>query len=201
MYDFMAAIGANPDLLTDMPITSEAVALDLGAYEGDWTARMVDRHRCRVYAFEPSPGLAAKTAARFATNPNVMVFDYGLGATDRTALLSRDGPGSSVHRRKGTFGSVDVEVRDIAGVLADLELRHVDVVKMNIEGAEYDVLERLIATNWLDRIGNLSVQFHEWGPGAYRRRRRIRAALRQSHVQTWSYGWVWELWRSRELTT
>jgi FkbM family methyltransferase len=200
MYDFMDAIAANPDLLTDVPITPGGVALDLGAFEGDWTARMVDRHRCTVYAFEPSPAIAAKTAARFEADPDVTVFAYGVGANDRTARLARDGPGSSLLRREGAFGSVDVLVRDIVGVLDDLGLCHLDVVKMNIEGAEYDVLERLIAADWFDRIGTLSVQFHEWAPGAYRRRKRIRAALRRSHVQVWSYGWVWELWCARGLT-
>jgi hypothetical protein len=70
-------------------------------------------------------------------------------------------------------------------------------MKINIEGAEYDLLERLDAASWLHRIGALSIQFHEWHPQAHRRRRRIRQMLRRTHDQVWCYGWVWELWAMR----
>ena len=62
MYDFMDAVAANPDLLTDAPITERGVAVDLGAYVGGWATRMSERYGCTVYAFEPSPGPAAKAA-------------------------------------------------------------------------------------------------------------------------------------------
>jgi FkbM family methyltransferase len=197
MYDFMAAVGANPDLLTDVPITEHGVALDLGAYIGDWSNRMADRYGCTVYAFEPSPGPAAKAADRLRAYPKVTVFPYGVAAADCTAVLTRDGPGSSIYGRTGTPACVDVRIRDIVAVLEELDLRHIDVLKINIEGAEYDVLERLAAANWLPRIGTLSVQFHEWHQGAHRRRKRIRDALLRSHDQAWSYGWVWEVWHAR----
>ena len=73
------------------------------------------------------------------------VLPYGVGATDCTAVLTRDGPGSSIYGGKGQFGQVDVEIRDIVGVLEELDLYGIDVLKVNIEGAEYDLLERLVA--------------------------------------------------------
>jgi FkbM family methyltransferase len=197
MYDFMDAVAANPDLLTDVPITERGVALDVGAYVGGWATRMVERYGCTVYGFEPSPGPAAKAAEDLSAHPQVTVFPYGVGATDSTELLTRDGPGSSIYGGTGTFGTVDVKIRDIVAVLDELDLQWVDVMKVNIEGAEYDLLERLDAALWLPRIGVLSIQFHEWHPKAHRRRRQIRAMLRRSHEQVWSYGWVWELWRLR----
>jgi FkbM family methyltransferase len=197
MYDFIAAVAANPDLLTDVPITDAGVAVDLGAYVGDWSQRMLERYRCTVYAFEPSPGAAAKAAERVRDAPNATVFDFGVGAADGTALLARDGPGSSVYGGKGQFGSVSVPIRDIVTVLDELGVQFVDVLKLNVEGAEYDLLDRLIEADWLSRIGMISVQFHEWHPNAHRRRTRIRRALRASHEQEWNYPWVWELWRPR----
>ncbi len=197
MYDFMDAVAANPDLLTDAPITERGVAVDLGAYVGGWATRMAQRYACTVYAFEPSPGPAAKAADALAPYPEVTVLPYAVGASNGTAMLTRDGPGSSIYGGRGEFGRVDVEVRDIVGVLEELDLSTVDVLKVNIEGAEYDLLERLGGTGWLPRIGTLSIQFHEWHPHAHRRRRRIRAMLRATHEQVWSYGWVWELWQLR----
>jgi FkbM family methyltransferase len=196
MYAFMNAVAGNPDLLTDVSIGTDGLAIDLGAYVGDWASRMVERFGCTVYAFEPSPGIAAKTSERFVTTPNVTVFPFGVGAMEETAQLSRDGPGSSLYGGRAAFGTVNVQVRDIVTVLRELDVQYIDVLKVNIEGAEYDVFDRLITANWLPRIGTISVQFHEWHPDAYRRRRQIRAAMSASHARVWSYGWVWELWSS-----
>ena len=95
------------------------------------------------------------------------------------------------------FGTTTVAVRDVAAVLAELGIGEIDLMKVNIEGAEFDLLDRLLETDWVPRIRNLSVQFHEWHPDAPRRRRAIRAALSQTHDEVWCYPWVWELWRAR----
>lgn len=197
MYDFIAAVAAKPDLLTDVPITEEGVALDLGAYIGEWSKAVAERYGCTVYAFEPNPPTAAKAAERLRGSPKVTVFPYGVGGSDATALLTRDGPGSSIHGGKGEFGSTDVQVRDIVAVLDELALETIDVLKVNIEGAEYDLLDRLAAADWLPRIGTVSVQFHEWPPRAHPRRKRIREVLGRSHEEAWNYPWVWELWQAR----
>ena len=201
MYAFMDAVAVNPDLLTDVPIAEHGVALDLGAYLGEWSKRMAERYGCTVFAFEPSPGLAAEAADALREHPKVTVLRYGVAATDCTAKLARDGPGSSIYAETGKFGIVEVPIRDIVAVLGELELDHIDVLKINIEGAEYDVLDRLIEADWVPRIGAISIQFHEWHPNAHRRRRQIRAALSRSHTQAWSYGWVWELWLPRRAAT
>jgi FkbM family methyltransferase len=197
IYDFMSAVGQHRDLLTDVHIDEHGVALDLGAFVGSWSKRMAERYGCRVYAFEPSPGPAAKATAELQQFPKVTVLPFALGASDSTSELTRDGPGSSLFGGKGEFGRVDVQVRDIVAVLDELGLEHVDVMKVNIEGAEYDLLDRLAATNWLPRVSTLSVQFHEWHPDAYRRRRRLRRTLRETHDNVWVYPWVWELWTVR----
>ncbi len=197
MYDFMDAVAAKPDLLTDVPIGDDGVALDLGAYIGEWSKAVATRFGCSVYAFEANPSTAEKAAKRLAALPRVTVFPYGVGTTDEIVELSRDGPGSSIYGGNGEFGHVEVQVRDIVTVLHELGLDEIDVLKVNIEGAEYDVLDRLIAADWLPRIGTLSVQFHEWHPKAHPRRKRIRSALRATHEEAWDYPWVWELWHRR----
>lgn len=197
MYRWMDAVAANRDLLTDVAITEAGVAVDLGAYVGEWSARMAARYDCTIYAFEPSPGLAAKAAERVAAHPKVSVFPYGVGAVDDELQLSRDGPGSTLYGGRAEFGTVKVRIRDVVTVLDELGLDAIDVLKVNIEGSEYDVLDRLAQAQWLPRIATVSVQFHEWHPDAYRRRRRVREALARTHDQVWSYGWVWELWVAR----
>ena len=94
--------------------------------------------------------------------------------------------------------TVDVEIRDVARALAELGRDRIDYVKINIEGAEYELLDHLAAAGVLPRVRYLLIQFHEWIDGAYRRRRAIRRKLRRTHYEVWNYKWVYELWCSKD---
>ena len=197
MYKFMEASGRDPEILVKADIDDTSVVLDVGAYEGDWSAKVADRYGSRIHAFEPNPTAAARMRAALAEHDNVSVHDYGLGADDDVVQLALEGPGSTAFRAAGTFGSASVRIRNVIAVLDELNLDEIDLCKVNIEGAEYDLFDRLIATGRLARIRLVSVQFHEWHPGAYRRRRSIRNALRRTHDLQWDYPFVWEFWSRR----
>jgi FkbM family methyltransferase len=155
------------------------------------------RYDARVYAFEPDPTAFPRLCNQLARHPKATPLSYGLGAGDATRELALAGPGSSLYEVAGAFGTRSVEIRDVTAVVDTLAPTGVGVMKLNVEGAEYEVLERLIASGRLPRVRQLLVQFHEWHPKAYRRRRAIRRVLAQTHDEVWSYPWLWELWRLR----
>jgi len=199
MYAWIEASRAKPDLLHDFPLGDGAVILDVGAYMGEWAVSVAQRHPdARIYSFEPGPPFFRRLADAAADHPNVTPLMYGLGARDETASLALDGPGATLYGGQAVFGSAEVEIRDVAGVLDELGHDTIDLMKVNIEGAEYDVFDRIIEVGWLPRIRNVVVQFHEWHPKAYARRRAIRRALRRRHREVWNYPWVWEYWRRTE---
>jgi FkbM family methyltransferase len=189
----------EPDLLHDAPIDSSSVVFDAGAFDGEWAARIVEKYDCNLYLFEPNPPFFAELSERFAANPKVRCFDYGLDAANAALPLVQAGPGSSVYAESipGTPPSTLVRLRDVAEVLDEIGRAELDLLKLNIEGSEYEVLERLIETGRLGNVRCLLVQFHEWRDGAYRRRRRIRRALRETHDLDWNYPFVWEKWTRR----
>lgn len=183
------------DLLFDADLDAQSVVLDVGAYQGEWSETMARRYDATIYAFEPDPSSRPRLVERLAAHPKARVLPVGLGAADRTAALAMAGPGSSTFGAEAAFGTCPVPIRDVAAVLSELGLERIDLLKVNIEGGEFDLLDRLVATGWLPRVQQLMVQFHEWHPKAYRRRRTIRRALRRSHREVWCYPWVWEFWR------
>jgi FkbM family methyltransferase len=197
MYRFIAATAADPDLLLEADLDEDSVVLDVGAYIGEWSEAISRRYGSKIYAFEPVPNAVGMFSARLGGHANVEILPFGLAGSDVQAPLALEGPGSTVRRGRGTFGSAVVQLRDVAAVFEELHLGDIDLCKMNIEGGEYDVFDRLIATAWLPRMRLVSVQFHEWHPKAYARRRAIRRALRRTHEQVWNYPFVWELWRRR----
>jgi FkbM family methyltransferase len=198
VYGFMEATIANPDILVDVDIDRQSVVVDVGAYTGDWAQKIWDRYKPTIYAFEPAPFGYKSTAERFFGNERVQAYDYGLGGSNLTASLALKGPGSSIYDEPVFFGSTDIQIRDVGEAFDEVGLEQIDLLKVNIEGGEYDLFDRLEKTGWLSRTRLILVQFHEWHPKAYSRRRRNRRAFRANHDEVWNYSWVWEYWRRRD---
>jgi FkbM family methyltransferase len=197
MFDFMGATHRDPAILFEASIDADSTVVDAGAFVGEWTEEISRRYAPRVVAFEPAPMYWRVLQERVGSSPGVTCRQCALGRTDGTAVLSLDGPGSTLRPSDGSGPTVEVEVRDVAAVLDELDVERVDLLKLNIEGGEFDVLERLIETGWVERIDDLLIQFHEGHRAAHRRRRRIRQVLTRSHVEVWDFPWVWERWRIR----
>ncbi len=199
-YAFIGATIKKPDILHDAPIRPGAIVVDVGAYTGEWAQKILERYQATIYAFELDPTTFPKLRSVFAQQESVHCFDYGLGRRNEKLTLSLKGMGSSLYdkdNQRGTLGSVEAEVRDIASVLPELGLTNIDLLKLNIEGGEYDVLERLIETGLIQSVDCLMVQFHEWLDDAHWRRIKIRRHLKKTHRQVWNYTFVWEQWVRR----
>ena len=194
--DFYRA-GGNA-LLEDLPVATDDVVVDAGGFEGDWTAAMLVRYGCRSEVFEPVPGFAAKCRTRFGRNSRVNVHEAALGGCDRTARFAIDSVASSEHR-SGDSAAVDARVEDVCRVLDRLGERHRDVacLKLNIEGGEYEVLERIVDASASARCRSILVQFHPQPTGWEARLSRIVRELSASHALAWRHPMVWELWIRR----
>ncbi len=201
VYRFIGRRITEPDLLyTFDNLTPESLAVDVGAFEGRWSSRVYARYGCTIDAFELSPEFFDVMRVVAEENEGVRSHEYGLGGRDEEVRVSQTNLGSSVFVNPVSGEDVqwiDGKIRDIVEVWAELGWDRVDVMKMNIEGGEYDLLERLIETGLHTKVDCLFIQFHEWIPDAYARRRKIRRALRHTHEEEWGYPWVWEKWVRR----
>ena len=200
IYHFAKAVQADPSFRNDYPLDESSVVADFGAYRGEWAIEMVERYGCQVHAYEPVPSLFERAIQATAAHPTVTVWPFGLAGADEEVEFNVAGPGSS--SMPGSGGGfegdrVPVRIRDVAAALDELDVPRIHLCKLNIEGAEYDVLDRMAATGWFERVDHFQIQFHDFHPDAFRRRRRVRRALRRTHVQEWNYDWVFESWRHR----
>jgi hypothetical protein len=72
------------------------------------------------------------------------------------------------------------------------------VLKINIEGAEYVLLQYIISKGLHKNIRNLQVQFHLIeGQNCEELYSLIASALSETHELTWRYPFVWENWRRK----
>ena len=145
--------------------------VDFGAYIG-FTALYAATHVETVFAFEPSPVNHELLARNVAENPalasRIRLFRHGLGARDELVTLYAKGTadsGSSVFRQVerdrvlSTQPNAVVPVRDAAVVLHEIGMDGRTLLKIDIEGAEYEVL-RGIASLLADHKPWLHVSFH-----------------------------------------
>lgn len=196
-YRFISDRINDPDIMYTFDLGPDDVAVDVGAFEGKWSRAVYSRYSCRIDAFELSPEFFPILHEVATELPGMTVHEYGLGGSDSTVKVSGINLGSSVYASPLVHAGtrwLDGQLRDVAAVWEELGWDRVAVMKLNIEGGEYDVLDRLIEADLLGRIDCIFVQFHEWIPDAHPRRRKIRKALRQTHNEDWGYPWVWEKW-------
>jgi FkbM family methyltransferase len=180
----------------DYDLSADAIVLDVGGYEGQWASDIVARYGCRIHVFEPVRQYSLQIARRFERNPLITVHPFGLSVRDEHthASLAADST-SHVHSRPGE--DIVIELRGADTVFRELDIKRVDLMKLNIEGAEYALLDHLIETGLIHQISDLQVQFHDIGVDSTEKVARLRARLAATHDPTFVFDFVWENWRRR----
>lgn len=191
--DFWRA-GGDLLLTRDLRIDDHDLAIDAGAYRGDWSAEILVQYGCRVMLIEAVPDFVRSLAERFRHNKRVQIVEGAIAHREGMTAINVKSNSSSLFRVPNSQQSVETPLIDVKRLM-DAEKRHdVACLKLNVEGAEYDVLERLIAVQQMPRVRELIVQFHDFAPDALRRRSAIQAALAHTHVCRFDYPFVWERW-------
>lgn len=176
-------------------LDAKATVLDFGGFEGDWAYDIHQRYNCAVHVFEPHPHFATELRKRFEGNAKIFIHEYALGKEDGVLNLSDEGNASSALRvdENAVEGKV-VAVSTFFDAHADTDF---GLVKINIEGGEYDLLPALIDAGFMPRIGILQVQFHLYSENLIDVRQNIVNKIEQTHSSDWSYPFVWEQWTQK----
>jgi FkbM family methyltransferase len=173
-------------------LSADSIIFDLGGYQGDWAAQMVARYDAQVYIFEPVKGFHDQICQRFLGNTKVKPFQFGLGAQDAKVQMQLSADGTGAFAEGGSHETV--AICEVQNFLLSQQVSHINLMKINIEGGEYDLLDRLIASHSIQLIQRLQIQFHDFVPDAVSRRSAIAALLAKTHRCKWSYYFVWEEW-------
>jgi len=180
------------------PLSKDSVVLDVGGYEGNWAAQVDEKYGCAIHVFEPVPAFAENIRQRFAGKPNIHVHAFGVAEKTDRCMISLGHDRTSIHQSTGN--TVEIQLRSAAEVLPELGLggRTVDLMKINIEGCEFELLEHLMTTGLVKQIRDIQVQFHDFVPDASARMEAIQKRLTRTHELAWQYRFVWENWHRRE---
>jgi len=189
--DFYRA-GGN-ELLSDIPVESTDIVLDIGAYKGEWTSSIFIRYGCQCHLYEPVKSFYDICFQKFKVNPFIKVFNAAIGNSMRQGVfhLSDNGTSEFIKEKQE---KVIAPVIDIKSVLDDLSDSKIGCLKINIEGGEYELMERLNEVNYNSRIKCFLIQFHQQPSDYLKRYENIVRDLSKTHSRVWSYDMVWEKW-------
>jgi FkbM family methyltransferase len=168
------------------------IILDAGGYVGDFTKIINHLYESTVHVYEPVQQFYDGIVDRFKDNPKIHVHKFGLGKENTTLGIQSSGDATQlVENSQGE----QVEVKDIKEVMDDLGNPMIGLFKINIEGGEYDLLDRLLETGLITKMGNLQIQFHDFHPNAEERYARIVEQLETTHRRMYHYPFIWEGWQ------
>lgn len=172
----------------------DSIVFDLGGYEGEWSSNIFSMYCPTIYVFEPVKKFFTEIKSRFSQNPKIKVFNFGLSKVDEKISINIDKDSSSAFK-KTTGNEETMQLKKASAFILENGIKKIDLMKINIEGGEYDLLEDLIAENIVRNIENIQVQFHKFVPSAEFRMNKIRKQLEKTHCATYKYDFVWENWK------
>jgi FkbM family methyltransferase len=128
---------------------------------------LIDKYGLIVNAFDPTPkSIAWVRQQKFSAN--FRLHEYGVAdfdgevtffAPDNDAHISH----SIIDKQSKNKKSFQVSVKRLSTVMTELGHRHVDLLKMDVEGAEYGVIDDIEKSNI--RPDQILVEFHHRFPG------------------------------------
>lgn len=175
-------------------LKKSSIVFDVGGYLGDYAEAIHQKFGCHVYLFEPVPHFYEECVKRFRGNPSIVCLNYGLSSKSGWFEMNLNDNESSFKKTEAGGVTQQAEVRSITEVVAELGIEKIDLIKINIEGGEFDLLPAIVDSGLIQRVRYIQIQFHNFVEGAVEKRSHIRESLGKTHHEMWNYVFVWESW-------
>ncbi len=151
----------NPNLLTNQSVIySFGIGKDIS-----FDMACSNHHQSSIYAFDPTPK-SIKWIKEQKLPANFHFFDFGISVGDQEFTVfylpknTKSVSGSTIQSDVfDTNNSIKLPMKSFAKITEMLHHTHIDVLKIDIEGSEYEVLEDILTTKI--SINQLLIEFHD----------------------------------------
>jgi FkbM family methyltransferase len=182
----------SESLRYDFPFDQNARVIDVGCHEANWSLEMWRRYGCQIIALEPINQFFWNCTARTA-GTGIKVMPFGLSHINGMIPMRIHGSMSGMYCTDGP------EEKTIAvtprALLNGLGWEWASLLKLNCEGAEYDILESAICSWDIHRFLNIHVQFHTNAPDYQARFDAIARELAKTHTMEFNEPYIWTGWK------
>lgn len=127
---------------------------------------LIDKYGVTVHAFDPTPR-SIEWVRKQRLPDQFLLHEYGLGTSDGfMTFYPPDNPDhvshTAIQKSVPERETIDVPVKKLATIMAELGHSEIAVLKMDIEGSEYAVIEEIASSEIRPR--HLLVEFHHRFP-------------------------------------
>lgn len=180
-------LDADKTLRFNYLLDNNSIVVDLGARHGNWSNIIRQKYNSKIYCFEVVPRFCQDLKNMGYTTFCTAVSDK----KDKVKLGTVEGESSMFYNPE--FESDSIPASEIFELIGHKEI---DLMKINVEGAEYPILRNLIETGLIKNIKNLQVQFHlfDW-LDVRDEYEQLALDLNKTHYTSWKFPFVWENWK------
>lgn len=179
------------------------IVIDCGANVGD-ISLLFAKKKAAVYAFEPDPLAFKVLKQRTKKFPNITCYQKGVSTRNETVRFYFHKERANVNHAAYSVSSsiieeknnnnptnfIEIETIDLTEFIAAIDKR-VAIVKMDIEGAEMDILNKFIEEKVYEKVDLMLVETHENKiPGHYEKLMRLKHLLETRNINNIKLNWI-----------
>lgn len=200
--EWFAANGDNTHIFNHN-LDENSIVMDLGAYTGVWAFELNKYIKCKIFLFEPIEEFYKIIEKKFNNFNNINYLQVGIGVENKTVFISNNEIKQDATKILFKDENIDIansnsiQLITLENIINKYNLNYIDLLQINIEGAEYDILENWLETGIINKIKILQIQFHNFAEIENRvnRRKNIQLELKKNGYKLkYCYQWVWEAW-------
>ena len=185
--------GGIDNILNSININDASKVLDAGAYKGEFADKILKKFGSHLILYEPLESEFNYLKKKYQYNKKIQLYNFAISNNNNNKFLFIDHNNSSISYNK-VNNSVEIKCENIVDIF-DKE-KNIDLIKMNIEGAEYEILNEIINKNYLTRCKYYLIQFHHKDDKNLIENKKIIASKfkEMNFKKIFNYNYVWELW-------
>ena len=144
-------------LLVNCELNSDDLVFDVGGYVGDFAAAILTKSESNVFVFEPVKSFYDICERRFSEVDAIRCYNFGLSDKEGDFEIALEDDGSSLIKVNTVAPKEIVHTKSFMEFVRDNNIDEISLLKINIEGGEYDLLNQILDTGLIRDVRNLRV--------------------------------------------
>lgn len=147
--------------------TSELTVLSFGIGEDlSFDEELMNTYDARIYAFDPTPRTKNYVQNHvLSQNSKFHFFPYGLSDADKMQTFYfpkvKEYVSCSTHKQDSVGdASCQVEMKKFTTIIKECNISKIDILKMDIEGSEFDVMDQILSSDIC--ISQICLEVHDY---------------------------------------
>mgnify|MGYP001233253037 CR=1 FL=1 len=185
--------GGMNNILNFININNTSKVLDAGAYKGEFADEILKKFGSHLILYEPLESEFNYLKKKYQYNLQVELQNLAISNTNNYKFLTVDNNNSSLSDVK-INKSIKIKCENVIDIFD--KLKSIDLIKMNIEGSEYEILNEIINKNYLTKCKYYLIQFHHKNNKNLIKNKEIieNEFSKMNFKKIFNYNYVWEVW-------